>query len=99
MLKTAVQEALCHAVRPERHMPRLAGIHACACFGRFIPVYNAETHGAERLRGGEHGVGDNRQGVITEGAADSRQELAERGLAGPGNGAPAGFGLPGQVER
>ncbi len=42
---------------------------------RFIPVYNIETDGAEHLRGGEHGVGDN------------RLEMAELGGALP-SGAP-----------
>ncbi|BDA50727.1 probable phospholipid phosphatase 1 [Coccomyxa sp. Obi] len=51
-------------------------IRATACL-KFIPVYNIETDGAEHLRGGEHGVGDN------------RLEMAELGDASL-NGAPPG---------
>lgn len=40
-------------------------------------MYNVETDGAEHLRGGEHGVGDN------------RLEMAEMGDAPP-NGVPPG---------
>ena len=79
-------------------MSSMAPQPACAYSGRFIPVYNAETHGAEHLRGGEHGVGDNRQEIID--GADNRQQLAELGLAGPGGRAPAAPpGLPGQLEQ
>ena len=56
---------------------------AFAC--RFIPVYNVETDGAEHLRGGEHGVGDN------------RLEMAELGGAPP-SGAPVGSST-GQLGR
>ena len=72
---------------------------ACACSGRFLPVYSPDARGGEHLRGGEHEAGAIRQEALTGGAADNRQELAERGFADPDDRAPAGFGLPGQVQR
>ena len=72
---------------------------ACACSGRLLPVYTPDARGGEHLRSSEHEAGAIRQEAMAGAAVDNRQELAERGFAGPDDRASAGFGLPGQVQR